>query len=315
MNVWNSNTDAWLCSSGDFSWGEQLWNITGFYHAACRYSGFSRTFFLPLQWQHTVQRYFRVLHRRMMKRPPKKVTMEEARKAHHIRCPLLSQGTSGENGMMTFILEMWTEGSRLNLSRFLDIFFVVVVVVVPQFLGGCQTSTHKESSQLGSRRSGELRPAPPDASPAALLPSHLAPLPGRKKVESTADSPREGLTTGKIVIRIIILPKIQDVISVEARSWLPIRVIHRSARKKKKKSSHISQTLRRRGALPTAQPTGVGDGAGSGVRRRRRRLLCRRRLHPPAPPLKQPPLLQLRGAAHCWMRAGYRRFWRWCWHS
>lgn len=59
-----------------------------------------------------------------MKRPPKKVTMEEARKAHHIRWPLLSQGTSGENGMITFILEMWTEGSGLNLSRFLDIFFL-----------------------------------------------------------------------------------------------------------------------------------------------------------------------------------------------
>lgn len=83
--------------------------------------GFSPTFFLALQWQHTVQRYFRVLHRRIMKRPPKKVTMEEARNAHHIRWPLLSQGTSGENGMITFILEMWTEGSGLNLSRFLDI--------------------------------------------------------------------------------------------------------------------------------------------------------------------------------------------------
>lgn len=190
----------------------------------------------------------------MMKRPPKKVTMEEARKAHHIRCPLLSQGTSGENGMMTFILEMWTEGSRLNLSRFLDIFFVVVVVV-PQFLGGCQTSTHKESSQLGSRRSGELRPAPPDASPAALLPSHLAPLPGRKKVESTADSPREGLTTGKMIIIIIILPKIQDVISVEARSWLPIRVIHRSARKKKKILTYFPNSPETRGS-----PDGTADG-------------------------------------------------------
>lgn len=77
-----------------------------------------RTFFLALQWQHTVHRYLRVLHRRIMKRPPKKVTMEEARKAHHIRWPLLSQGTSGENGMMTFILDMWMDGSGLNFSLF-----------------------------------------------------------------------------------------------------------------------------------------------------------------------------------------------------
>lgn len=81
-----------------------------------------RTFFLALQWQHTVHRYLRVLHRRIMKRPPKKVTMEEARKAHHIRWPLLSHGTSGENGMITFILDMWMDGSGLNFSLFLDIF-------------------------------------------------------------------------------------------------------------------------------------------------------------------------------------------------
>lgn len=79
------------------------------------------TFFLALQWQHTVHRYLRVLHRRIMKRPPKKVTMEEARKAHHIRWPLLSQGTSGENGMITFILDIWMDGSGLNFSLFLDI--------------------------------------------------------------------------------------------------------------------------------------------------------------------------------------------------
>lgn len=80
-----------------------------------------RTFFLALQWQHTVHRYLRVLHSRIMKRPPKKVTMEEARKAHHIRWPLLSQGTSGENGMITFILDMWMDGSGLNLSLFFGI--------------------------------------------------------------------------------------------------------------------------------------------------------------------------------------------------
>lgn len=68
------------------------------------------TFFLVLQWQQTVHRYLRVLQSRMMKRPPKNVTMEEARKAHHMRCPLLSQGTSGENGMITSILDMRIEG-------------------------------------------------------------------------------------------------------------------------------------------------------------------------------------------------------------
>ena len=56
-----------------------------------------------------------------MKRPPKKVTMEEARKAHHIRWVMLSQGTSGENGMITLILDMWTDGSGLNFSRFFGI--------------------------------------------------------------------------------------------------------------------------------------------------------------------------------------------------
>lgn len=118
-----------------------------------------------------------------MKRPPKKVTMEEARKAHHIRWPLLSQGTSGENGMITFILEMWTEGSGLNLSRFLDIFFFL------SDPGRLPASTHKKSSRRGFRRLGELRPAPPDAPaarpclsrpPAAPLPSHRAPLAGSK---------------------------------------------------------------------------------------------------------------------------------------
>ncbi|MEQ2232424.1 hypothetical protein ILYODFUR_011197 [Ilyodon furcidens] len=39
------------------------------------------------EWQQTVHRYLRVLHSRMMKRPPKNVTMEEARNAHHMRCP------------------------------------------------------------------------------------------------------------------------------------------------------------------------------------------------------------------------------------
>ncbi|KFO37024.1 hypothetical protein H920_01671 [Fukomys damarensis] len=46
----------------------------------------------------------------MMKRPPKKVTMEEARKAHHMRWPRLSHGTSMVTGMMSAsILGSWTE--------------------------------------------------------------------------------------------------------------------------------------------------------------------------------------------------------------
>lgn len=61
-----------------------------------------------LQWQHTVQRYLRVRHKSMMNRPPKKVTMDEARKAHHMRWPL-SHGTSGEYGIITSILDMWIE--------------------------------------------------------------------------------------------------------------------------------------------------------------------------------------------------------------
>lgn len=66
------------------------------------------TFFLTLQWQHTVHRYFRVRHKSMMNKPPKKVTMDEARNAHHMRWPL-SQGTSGEYGMITSILDIWIE--------------------------------------------------------------------------------------------------------------------------------------------------------------------------------------------------------------
>lgn len=75
----------------------------------------SVTFFLMLQWQQTVHRYLRVRHSRMMKSPPKKVTMEEARNAHHMRCPLLSQGTSDEKGMTTSsILEIRIEESALT---------------------------------------------------------------------------------------------------------------------------------------------------------------------------------------------------------
>ena len=68
------------------------------------------TFVLPPQWQQTVHRYLSVRQSKMMKRPPKKVTMEEARKAHHMRWPRLSHGTSMVTGMMSAsILGSWTE--------------------------------------------------------------------------------------------------------------------------------------------------------------------------------------------------------------
>lgn len=96
------------------------------------YSCFSTndsTLFLMLQWQQTVHRYLRVLHSRMMKRPPKNVTMEDARKAHHMRWPLLSQGTSDENGMTTSsILEIKIEESGFIL---LLILLVLIELSLP----------------------------------------------------------------------------------------------------------------------------------------------------------------------------------------
>ncbi|MEQ2279890.1 hypothetical protein AMECASPLE_013906 [Ameca splendens] len=96
-----------------------------------------------------------------MKSPPKKVTMEEARKAHHIRWPLLSHSPSGENGMITFILDMWIEGSGLNFSPFYaiaDLWSLVGPSDQTNQLG------QKESERF--RRFGELQPAPPDATAA-----------------------------------------------------------------------------------------------------------------------------------------------------
>ena len=88
-----------------------------------------RTLVLMLQWQQTVHRYLRVLHSRMMKRPPKNVTMEEARNAHHMRCPLLSQGTSDENGMTTSsILDIKIEESGFRL---LLILLVLIELSLP----------------------------------------------------------------------------------------------------------------------------------------------------------------------------------------
>ncbi|KAK9530294.1 hypothetical protein VZT92_011804 [Zoarces viviparus] len=80
--------------------------------------------------------------------------MEDARKAHHIRWPLLSQGTSEENGMMTFIFDMWMDGSGLNFFDILGLW--------------SSASALKQSTQLGFRRFGDLRPAPPV--------NHLPPL-------------------------------------------------------------------------------------------------------------------------------------------
>lgn len=89
----------------------------------------SHTLFLMLQWQQTVHRYLRVLHSRMMKRPPKNVTMEEARNAHHMRCPLLSQGTSDEKGMTTSsILDIKIEESGFIL---LLILLVLIELSLP----------------------------------------------------------------------------------------------------------------------------------------------------------------------------------------
>lgn len=137
------------------------------------------TFFLALQWQHTVHRYLRVLHRRMMKRPPKKVTMDEARKAHHIRWPLLSQGTSGENGMITLILDMWMDGSGLNLSRFFDIIAFWSLAQPPPTTIRKKKKKKKLDRGGGERfrRFGELQPAPPDAPAAQPCLSQPPPAP------------------------------------------------------------------------------------------------------------------------------------------
>lgn len=137
-----------------------------------------RTFFLALQWQHTVHRYFRVLHRRMMKSPPKKVTMEEARKAHHIRWPLLSHGTSGEKGMITFILDMWMDGSGLNFSRFFDIVGFTCRPPRPHTVSGDSGAPGSSGQRpLMRQRLSHVR----STSSGSPLPSHRTPSLGRKK--------------------------------------------------------------------------------------------------------------------------------------
>lgn len=100
--------------------------------------------------------------------------------------------------------------------------------------------------------------------------------------------------------------QIQDAISVKARSWLAIRVIHRSARKKKK--ANFQQLSRLRAALPTGRL--VPDGAGPCVRLLTR--ACGSTLGSTL--LKSAALCGLftPNSAHCWMRcqrrAGRRRF-------
>lgn len=83
-------------------------------------------------------------------------------------------------------------------------------------------------------------------------------------------------------------PEIQDVISVEAHSWLAIRVIHRSARKNITFFPTNSPDTR---GSPDGRADGCADGAGAGVR-----LLTRRRFHSQLH-LSAASLLQLRGAA------------------
>lgn len=107
------------------------------------------------------------------------------------------------------------------------------------------------------------------------------------KVESTADRPREGMMGRKNNS-----PEIQDVISVDAHSWLAIRVIHRSARKNITIFTNSPDTR----GFPDGGADGCSDGAGAGVR-----LLSRRRFHSQLHLVEERSFqqrpLQLRGAA------------------
>lgn len=109
------------------------------------------TFRFPLQWQHTVHRYLRVLHSRMIKRPPKKVTMEEARKAHHMRWPFVSQGTSDVYGMITSIF-------RTEDGPAFESWMKLVIIVERRF----SSPSRAWSSSVGSigRVSGDHGSAP-----------------------------------------------------------------------------------------------------------------------------------------------------------
>lgn len=88
--------------------------------------------FLTPQWQQTVHRYLRVLHSRMINSPPKKVTMDEARKAHHMRCPRLSQGTSMVTGMMSAsILGTLTGEEDESVLRLLALILLLILMPLP----------------------------------------------------------------------------------------------------------------------------------------------------------------------------------------
>lgn len=88
--------------------------------------------FLTPQWQQTVHRYLRVLHSRMINSPPKKVTMDEARKAHHMRCPRLSQGTSMVTGMMSAsILGTLTGEEDESVLRLLALILLLILMPPP----------------------------------------------------------------------------------------------------------------------------------------------------------------------------------------
>lgn len=89
----------------------------------------SVTFGLPPQWQQTVHRYLRVLQSRIIKSPPKKVTMDEARKAHHMRCPL-SQGTSMVMGMMS-ALDTLTGAEEESAFRLLLALMGLLILMLP----------------------------------------------------------------------------------------------------------------------------------------------------------------------------------------
>lgn len=87
---------------------------------------------LTPQWQQTVHRYLRVLHSRMINSPPKKVTMDEARKAHHMRCPRLSQGTSMVTGMMSAsILGTLTGEEDESVLRLLALILLLILMPLP----------------------------------------------------------------------------------------------------------------------------------------------------------------------------------------
>lgn len=88
--------------------------------------------FLTPQWQQTVHRYLRVLQSRMINSPPKKVTMDEARKAHHMRCPRLSQGTSMVTGMMSAsILGTLTGEEDESVLRLLALILLLILMPPP----------------------------------------------------------------------------------------------------------------------------------------------------------------------------------------